>query len=313
MNAKPSILTKPVVVALLAILCTLLWGSAYPAIKIGYELFHVGSDDTAAKMAYAGLRFTLGGLLVLAIRPLMGSGQEGIRTLTKRHWKQILILALVQTTIHYAVFYIGLSYTSGSKGAIINASTVFFSALLAHFFHTDDRITLRKGIGVVLGFSAVIFVNLDADFNFSFLIRGEGFILFATLLHSSSALYSKHVAKEVDPILLTALQLGIGGLVLLAIGLLMGASFPTSDFRGYMLMLYLASLSAAAFSIWTSLLKYNKVSSITIYSSLIPVFGAILSAIFLKESIAGVQLIGAMAAVALGVVLVTYSSSKTPV
>ena len=313
MNTKPSILTKPVVVALLAIFSTFLWGSAYPTIKIGYELFHVGSDDTAAKMAYAGLRFTLGGLLVLVIRPLMGGSLEGIRTLKKRHWKQILILALVQTTIHYTVFYIGLSYTTGSKGAIINASAVFFSALLAHFFYADDKINLRKGIGLVLGFSAVIFVNLDGDFNFSFLIQGEGFILLAALLHSSSGLYAKHIVKEVDPVLLTALQLGIGGLVLLVIGFLMGASFPTSDFNGYVLMLYLAALSAAAFSIWTSLLKYNKISSITIYSSLIPVFGAILSAIFLKESIAGVQLIGAMIAVALGVVLVTYSSSKTPV
>lgn len=313
MNDNSSLLTKPVVAALLAIFCTLLWGSAYPAIKIGYELFHVGSDDTAAKMAYAGLRFTLGGLLVLAIRPLMGKSQGGIRTLKKRHWKQIIILGLLQTTIHYTFFYIGLSYTSGSKGAIINASSVFFSALLAHFFHADDKITLRKGLGVVLGFSAVIFVNLDGDLNFSFLIQGEGFIILAALLHSSSGLYSKHIAKEVDPVLLTGLQLAIGGIVLLAIGLLMGADFPTSGFSGYLLMLYLAALSAIAFSIWTSLLKYNKVSSITIYNSLIPVFGAILSGLFLKESIAGVQLIGAMVAVSLGVVLVTYSSSKTPV
>ena len=142
MNAKPSILTKPVVVALLAILCTLLWGSAYPAIKIGYELFHVGSDDTAAKMAYAGLRFTLGGLLVLAIRPLMAA-PEGIRNSYEASLEADLILALVQTTIHYTSLYRSLLHER-LQGAIINASTVFFSALLAHFFHTDDRITLRK-------------------------------------------------------------------------------------------------------------------------------------------------------------------------
>ncbi len=65
---------------------------------------------------------------------------------------------------------------------------MFFSALLAHFFHADDKITLRKGLGVVLGFSAVIFVNLDGDLNFSF-ASGEGFIILAALLHSSSGLY----------------------------------------------------------------------------------------------------------------------------
>lgn len=313
MTDKPSILTKPLVAALLAIFCTFLWGSAYPAIKIGYDFFNVGGDDTAAKMAYAGLRFTLSGLLVLAVRPLMGKNNGSIRSLKKKHWIQILALGLLQTAIHYTFFYIGLSYTTGSKGAIMNASTVFFSAILAHFFYANDKITLRKGLGVILGFSAVIFVNLDGDLNFSFLLQGEGFIVIAALLHSSSGLYSKRISKEVDPVLLTGLQLLFGGLVLLILGLIMGASIPQSTLIGWVLMLYLAALSSAAFSIWTSLLKHNNVSSITIFNSLIPVFGAILSGIFLKESIAGIQLLGAMLAVALGIILVTYSSSKTPV
>ena len=217
MNDNSSLLTKPVVAALLAIFCTLLWGSAYPAIKIGYELFQVGSDDTAAKMAYAGLRFTLGGLLVLAIRPLMGKSQGGIRTLKKRHWKQIIILGLLQTTIHYTFFYIGLSYTSGSKGAIINASSCS-SAPACPFFHADDKITTQRPR--CRWDSAQDLREPGWRSQLLLFASGEGFIILAALLHSSSGLYSKHIAKRWIRSL-TGLQLAIGGRSL-AIGLLMG-------------------------------------------------------------------------------------------
>ncbi len=75
---KQSILAKPLVAALLASFCALLWGSAYPAIKLGYELFAVGADDTPAKMAFAGLRFALAGLLVFLVPGLPRGGRSKV-------------------------------------------------------------------------------------------------------------------------------------------------------------------------------------------------------------------------------------------
>ncbi|WP_330377441.1 hypothetical protein [Cellulosilyticum ruminicola] len=60
-------ITQTWFVALAAFICCLLWGSAYPCIKIGYELFNIEASDLAGKFLFAGYRFTLAGLLVLLL------------------------------------------------------------------------------------------------------------------------------------------------------------------------------------------------------------------------------------------------------
>ena len=306
-------MSNPVVASLLATFCALLWGSAYPSIKLGYELFMVGPDDTPAKMAFAGLRFTLAGVLVLLFSFFMGPKQQTLRSLDRKAWRSAFLLGLLQTTVHYTFFYIGVSYTTGAKSSIINSASVFFSALLAHWMYADDRITIRKAFGILLGFASVILVNLEPSLGFSFTIKGEGFIVVAAFLTSVSALLSKHISKDVDPVLLTAIQLTLGGVILLVLGLVQGAAFPSSNAMGCLLLLYMAALSAVAFSLWTLLLKHNKVSSITVFNFAIPISGTLLSALILKESIFKIQYGIALPLVVVGIVLVTYSSSKEPV
>lgn len=56
------------VVWLSAAFCCLLWGSAYPAIKSGYEIFQIAADDIPSKIVFAGYRFLFAGLLLLLLR-----------------------------------------------------------------------------------------------------------------------------------------------------------------------------------------------------------------------------------------------------
>ena len=67
MEPKQSILTRTWVVAALACVCCILWGSAIPTIKTGYRLLQVDSADTASQIVFAGVRFTLAGLLVPSV------------------------------------------------------------------------------------------------------------------------------------------------------------------------------------------------------------------------------------------------------
>ena len=55
----------PVFAVLLAIFCNVLWGSAFPFIKLGYRLFSIDSSSTASIFCFAGVRFMLGSFLVL--------------------------------------------------------------------------------------------------------------------------------------------------------------------------------------------------------------------------------------------------------
>lgn len=68
---KKETLTKTSVVCLLATVCCFLWGSAFPSVKIGYQLFSIPSDDYAGQLLFAGLRFTLAGVLVVLFGSLL--------------------------------------------------------------------------------------------------------------------------------------------------------------------------------------------------------------------------------------------------
>lgn len=95
----------------------------------------------------------------------------------------------------------------------------------------------------------------------------------------------------------------IGGILLAAAGVLTGGTL-TAVWQGVLLLLYMAALSAVAFTVWTYLLSHNPVSSVSIYNLLIPVFGTVLSGIFLQENIMTWTHLISIVLVCMGIVLV---------
>ncbi len=294
------------VVVLLACVSCLLWGSAYPAIKTGYALFSIDADDIPTKMVFAGYRFVLAGLLLLAFaavtrRPLRLPGWAQVR--------QIMALGLTQTSLQYIFFYIGLAYTTGVKGSIMNATGTFFSVLLAHFIYKNDRLSWNKALGCIVGFAGVMVVNFNHDLlDFHFTLLGEGFVVVAAFILSAGAIYGKKVSQDMDSVVLTGYQLAVGGLVLVAGGFAFGGTLSGFSLESSALLGYLVLLSSVAFALWTILLKYNRVGEVTVFNFLIPVFGAILSAIFLGESILEWKYMAALVLVCTGIYLVTKTS-----
>lgn len=300
---KTKFFTNRINIIVIAIICTFLWGSAFPAIKVGYELFDIASNDVGTKLIFAGYRFFLAGVFILIIKLAM---KESIFNLNLKDIKEITILGLGQTTLQYIFFYLGMTYTTGVRGSIINGTGTFFSIILAHFIYKNDRLNFNKVIGCVVGFLGVIIVNLGTS---SFLeggisFRGEGFIMLAAFMLSISSIYSKKISQNKDAYLLTAYQLSIGGLVLTIIGYVLGGSLRNFTFISTSLLIYMALLSSVAFALWSQLLKYNKVGVISVFNFLIPVFGTILSAIVLKEDIFDIKILIALLLVCLGIYLV---------
>lgn len=277
-----SFFTRRKVVFLLASLCCLLWGSAYPAIKNGYALFNIAADDIPSKLVFAGYRFVFAGLVLLVIAAL---GRKSLR-LDRRTIGQVSLLGLSQTSLQYVFFYIGLAYATGVKSSIMNATGTFFSVLLAHYLYKNDRLSFNKALGCAAGFAGVMVVNFgDGLLSFDFALLGEGFIVMAAFVLSAASIYGKKVSQHVDSVVLTGYQLALGGLALLLIGLASGGTLTGFTVKSTALMLYLVMLSSAAFSLWTILLKYNRVSMVTVFNFMIPVFGTMLSALFLDERI----------------------------
>lgn len=84
-------------------------------------------------------------------------------------------------------------------------------------------------------------------------------------------------------------QFMLGGVTLAALGLLLGGRLHPQSPMAVGVLLYLAALSATAYSLWGVLLKVNPVSRVAVYTFLQPIFGVLLS-LLLVESGADVPL-----------------------
>jgi drug/metabolite transporter (DMT)-like permease len=270
------------VVFLLASLCCLLWGSAYPAIKNGYALFHIAPGDIPSQLVFAGYRFLLAGLVLLIVA--MASGKS-VFHFERRTLAQVSLLGLTQTSLQYLFFYLGLAHTTGVKSSIMNATGTFFSVLLAHFIYRNDRLSYNKVLGCLVGFFGVMVVNFGKGaLQFDFTLLGEGSVVMAALVLSAASIYGKKLSQRIDAVVLTGYQLAIGGAALLLIGFVLGGTLGNATPAALALLGYLVLLSSAAFSLWTTLLKYNRVSMVAVFNFMVPIFGTLLSALFLDES-----------------------------
>jgi len=302
------LLQRPKVVLALATLCCALWGSAYPAIKNGYALFNIARDDVASQLVFAGYRFLFAGLLLLVMAALM---RKPLWKLDARDVGRLTLLGLTQTSLQYVFFYVGLAHVTGVKGSILNATGTFFSVLMAHFIYHNDRLTHRKALGCAIGFAGVMVVNLGGggQMNMEFTLLGEGFIVLAAFVLSAGTIYGKHMSQRMDAMVMTGHQLALGGAVLLLGGYASGGTLQGFTWASSALLAYMVVLSAAAFALWAALLKHNRVGTVSVYVFLIPVFGALLSAAFLGESILAWHNAVALVLVCSGIWMVTTSAA----
>lgn len=301
MKNTTTFFTNEKIVFALATLCCLLWGSAYPAIKNGYALFLIAEGDIASKLVFAGYRFVLAGVLLLLLALVSG---KAIARFKPGQIRQLAVLGVTQTTLQYIFFYIGLAYTTGVKGSIMNATSTFFSVLIAHCIYANDKITPNKALGCLLGFLGVTIVNINGLDDFSFTLMGDGFVVIAAFILSAATIYGKRISQTMDPIVMTGYQLAIGGIILTLTGYSSGGSLSVHGWNSVLILFYLVLLSSVTFALWSQLLKYNKVGTVAPFNFLIPIAGAVLSALFLDESILEWRYAAALVLVCLGIGLV---------
>lgn len=303
----PSIFSDRRVVVAIALLCCLLWGSAVPAVKIGYGMLGILPADTPSLLLFAGLRFSLAGLLLLAYTAATGKPLVPSR----RRLGELALLGLILTAAQYLFYYVGLAHTTGTKVSIITSTSTFFSVLLAHWLYRNDKLTGRRILGCLVGFAGVVTVNLSAaGFDLRLTLLGEGFIIIAALMFSLGAIYGKRLSADMEPATMTGWQLLLGGLMLTVAGFTGGGHFTGFGWEASLLLVYLAALSAAAFALWSVLMKHNPVGAVAIFNCAIPIFGVLLSGLFLGESILEWKNLAALVLVSAGIWLVT--GTKVP-
>ena len=257
--------------AFLAIIACILWSSAFTAIKIGLQY--------TPPLQFAGIRFLLAGLILL---PFIKQFPLKLR-IAANYWKQIGLVGFLQITVEYAFFYSGMNLVQGALGAMIVGSGPLFVALVTHIILKNDKITLRKGISIALGLAGVVILTLSQkELTVEGSLVGVGIVLLIlnNITSGVGNVFAAKTTKGLPPLILSSFSMIIGG------GALFILAVPAEGFNKQTLPLeyfislgWLSFLSAAAITIWYTLLRRPevKVSDLNMWKFIIPVLGAILS------------------------------------
>ena len=277
---KKSIFQRPLWVVIFALTAAIAWGWAYPLIKLGFEEFGITPQMTGSKMLFAGIRFMISGLIILAIA---WNTKKNFQVKRSSDWWYILLFALLNTTIHYACFYIGLSHSDGARAAILNSLGVFMLVLLACLFFKTDKLNFRKIMGCVMGFSGILILNIGSTRSIQFSWLGDGMIILNALCSSFAGLMTKGLGKRVDIFVGTGYSLAIGGGLLILPGLMTNGNLPHITGYGILILALLICISSLGFALYNKLLSCNPIGKVAIFNSLIPAVGAITSCWCLQE------------------------------
>ena len=303
---KNKLMTNIFFVVGIAVICTLLWGTAFPVIKIGYEIFRIDATDIPSKLIFAGERFGLAGIIVLFIGLFVNRKALAIH---KRDIVPICTLSLFQTFFQYLLLYIGLVNVTGTKSSILTSVSAFGSVILSAIIFKNDKLSFNKIIGCAVGIVGILVMNINGDLG-GFKFMGDGLVILSNLSGAVGNVVSKKISNNRNPIQITGWQLVFGGLALIIVGVVCGGKLTFYDFNCVICLVYLAAMAGIAFMLWTMLLFFNSVSRIAVFNLLIPVFGTMWSGIFLGENIFTVSNMISLLLVCSGIFLVNFSFKK---
>ena len=279
-QTKISIFQRTVWVSVFALTAAIAWGWAFPLIKVGFNDFGITPDMTGSKMLFAGIRFAVAGLIVLSVARSSG---RSFKTNKMSDWYFIIAFTLMNTTLHYFFFYIGMSHSEGSRAAILNSLSTFLVVLLACACFRSDRLTSRKILGCSVGFSGILALNLGGAESGQFSWLGDGMIILNALCSALANLMTRRLSCMVDVFVGTGYSLSIGGMLLIISGLYFDGTLPNINMSGILCLMLLICISALGFTLYNKLLSLNPMGKVAIYNSLIPIVGAITSCLCLGE------------------------------
>ena len=274
-----------------ALLVTLLWSSSWVLIKQNIQ--------TIPPLTFAGLRYTLAFLLLI---PSTIRKREEIRSLKKADYWTLIVLGLV----FYAMTQSGQFLTLKHLDAISFSLLLNFSAVLVAIYAVlrgkeSPVITQWLGMAIFLVGSLLFFLP-KAQSQGSLL--GYGLAIFTVIGNSASAVMGREVNRSrISTIVITSFSMGVGGIVMLALGLVF-QGLPAISLNGWLAILWLAAVNTAlAFWLWNKSLQVLTAVESSVINNTMMVQIAILAWMFLGEQVSPLGIVGLVLA-SLGIVFV---------
>lgn len=278
-------------------LCTL-FGANAVAIKI--SLAGLGVFTTA------GLRFFIASIVIFIWARVTGRSFY----IKKQQMHQILIIAIC-FTMQLSLFYLGLSKSNASRGTLMLNLQPFFTLFLAHFFIPGDRITTRKAVGILMGFSGVVFVFMEkkgitADFQI-----GDLMILTATFLWSCNTVYTKRIIHTFLPFHIVLYPMILAVPIFFLEGFLWDSAMINNiDLKILGALMYQSLVTASfGFLAWITMLQKYGAVALHSFIFIMPIAGVLLGGLVLGEPITWKILIALLLIVS-GILVVHFKQTK---
>jgi drug/metabolite transporter (DMT)-like permease len=271
--------------------------------------FLFGANVAAMKISLAGLgAFTTAAIRFAAAAAAIAlwAAATGRRYSVPRAYRLQLAILCVGFTCQLTLFYLGISKTHASRGALMANMQPFFVLLLAHLFITDDRMTVRKAVGILLGFVGVVFVFLEKTGISAEFQTGDLVILGAAFLWAGNAVYTKTIIDHFAPFHLVMYPMIFSAPIFLVQGLIWDEKMIGSlDGRIVAAVAYQSMTASFGFVAWNSMLKRHGAVALHSFIFIMPIAGVLLGGLVLHEPITG-NILAAMGFIVAGILTIHF-------
>jgi len=277
---------------LILLVLALIWGGAF--FFIGVAVRHV------PPLTYVWLRLTIGAAGLWVWIMIRG---DRVR-LPRKVWGSILLLALLNNALPFALFGWGQTHIASGLASILNATTPIWGVVVAHVLTRDERLTPRKLAGVLLGFGGVALMigpSLLTSLGSSALAQLA--CVTASLSYALAAVWARRFKRlGISPLSVTTGQLTAGALVMLPVSFLADQPWTRAmpPLSAWAAIAALALLCTAfGYVLYFRLIDRAGATNALLVTLLVPPVAIVLGGLFLGETLAP-QDFGGLLLIALG-------------
>jgi drug/metabolite transporter (DMT)-like permease len=271
------------------ILLGLIWSSSFLWIKIGVQ--EIGP------MSLVAFRMLFGALTAMAV-----ALYQGVKWPTDR--KTLINFAIIgPTSLAIPIFFIswGEQTIDSAVASILNATTPLFTLIIAHFWLGDDKMTVPKVVGLLVGFAGIVILfseDLLASQHSN--VIGQLAVVLASLFYAWSAVFARKATAHVEGLARAALPLVTATIFMWLIGPIAERPFLFPQLPiTWIAALWLGVLgSGLAMVMFYYLLHEIGPTRTTLVTYLFPVGGVILGVLFLDEQLSWQLLAGSVLIIA---------------
>jgi drug/metabolite transporter (DMT)-like permease len=265
-----------------------IWSSSFLWIKIAVQ--EIGPITLVAFRVLFGLLFGLA--VILIQRPKLPRDVKS--------WVPVFVLGITNVAIPFFLISWGEKSIDSAVAAILDATVPLFTILIAHYLLRDDKMTLPKVLGLLIGFAGVI-VLVSKDFGSSpGSLLGEGAVVLASAFYAGSAVYARRTTEDTPSIMRSAGPLISSTLAMWLVTFVFESPVSTPQTPiTWIALLWLGVLgSGVAFIMMYYLIHEIGPTRTSMVTYLFPLGGVILGVSFLGEQLSWQLLAGGVLIVA---------------